>query len=148
MKEAVERLLATRRSEDTTLARFLEYQAAAQSLSGRPDGLAAARRLDSLALEGCCATFANLVAAWALRENGDLPAALRAVRRGRWVEAPDMLSAYLREEARLALVTGDTTGALRALRHFVALSDGAEPARRATVDSIGELIAHLGGPRP
>ena len=73
-----------------------------------------------------------------------MPERRAAARRGRWVEAPDMLSAYLREEARLSLAIGDTVGAIRALRHFVALSDMPEPARRAEVDSIGALLTRIG----
>ncbi|MGH7571966.1 MAG: BTAD domain-containing putative transcriptional regulator [Gemmatimonadota bacterium] len=62
--------------------------------------------------------------------QGDLQAALNAARRrsptyleGTWGLAPS-----LRLEARLATMTGDTVGAIRAWRHYVALRSDPEPA--------------------
>lgn len=137
--------LATLRAEadpeSIALAIFLESQAVARR--GGQQGLAAARRLDSLALQGCCGPFTSLAAARALADNGDVAGALRAVRRGRWVEVPDMLSAHLRLEGELALVAGDTTGALRAFRHFMALSFEPEARRRVEVDSLRRFVRRL-----
>jgi hypothetical protein len=53
----------------------------------------------------------------------------------------------LREEARLAAVVGDRHGAIRALRHWLALHDDPEPSVRPEVDAVkGELAKLVGEP--
>ena len=67
---------------------------------------------------------ANLVIARVAEAQGDLHLALRAVRRraGRYNMLPTWyLSTFLREEGRLAALTGDTAGAIRAYQHYLAL---------------------------
>ncbi len=65
----------------------------------------------------------NLVVARLAEAQGDLHLALRAVRRGpgRYSMFPWYLSTFLREEGRLAALTGDTAGAVQAYRHYLAL---------------------------
>jgi serine/threonine-protein kinase len=74
--------------------------------------------------------FANLVLARAYERNGDVPAALRAVRRRPydWDTGPLYLTTYLREEGRLAALSGDRAGAARAYHRFLDLRNGADPA--------------------
>jgi DNA-binding SARP family transcriptional activator len=70
--------------------------------------------------------FDNLLAGRMLAEIGDTAAALAAVRRRphqvTFVNLLDgFLVAYLREEGKFAAAVGDTSGALRAYRHYLAL---------------------------
>jgi serine/threonine-protein kinase len=90
--------------------------------------------------------FANLEVARLRERQGDLPAALRAVRRRFYAyHLTDYLTAHLREEGRLAALTGDTTGAIRAWRHYLLLMSDAEPSVRPKVDSVRAELAKLGG---
>jgi DNA-binding SARP family transcriptional activator len=102
---------------------------------GGPPPAAIVDRLDSIARLGCCEAphFANLIVARLREQQGDIPGALRAVRRARWFFPPEYLSTAVREEGRLAALAGDTTASIRAYRHFLALSDTTTPqaARRA-----------------
>jgi len=88
---------------------------------------------------------ANLVVARVAEAQGDLHLALRAVRRraGRYDMLPTWyLSSFLREEGRLAALTGDNAGAARAYRHYLALRPNPEPAVVSEVESVrGELAA-------
>jgi hypothetical protein len=111
--------------------------------------------LDSLArtdvFEVCCAAGwdgnpgANLVLARAAEYQGDLPLALRAVRRraGGFMMAPIYMSTFLREEGRLSALTGDTAGAIRAYRHYLALRRDPEPALRPEVEQVRAELAAL-----
>ena len=62
-------------------------------------------------------------------QAGDTAGALRAARRGKPREAfsveqtGGILIDHLREEARLAAMVGDTTGAVDAYRHYFTLRD-------------------------
>ena len=59
--------------------------------------------------------------------------------------SPTYRATYLREQARVGLQVGDTAGAIRALRRYVALRQQAEPALRPEVDRArGELARLLG----
>jgi hypothetical protein len=58
---------------------------------------------------------------------------------------PTYRSSYLREQARIGLEAGDTTGAVRALRRYVALRSNAEPVLHASVDSARARLAGLVG---
>jgi len=82
-----------------------------------------------------------------LRERqGDLPAALAAVRRRPYAyHLTDYLAAHLRQEGRLAAMTSDRAGAVRAYRHYLALRSDPEPALRPAVDTIRAELAKLGG---
>jgi serine/threonine-protein kinase len=83
-----------------------------------------------------------------LRETvGDLPGAVRAIGR---VEvalpvSPTYQSTYLRQQARLWLMAGDTASAVRALHRYVALRTDAEPKLRAERDSARAELAALVG---
>ena len=89
---------------------------------------------------------ANLVVARLAEIQGDLPLALRAVRRRSRTATtccPWYLSTYLREEGRLSALTGDTAGAVRAYRHYLALRPDPEPAVRPEVDAVRTRLAGL-----
>jgi hypothetical protein len=89
----------------------------------------------------------NLVTARLREATGDVAGAARAIGR---VEvalpvSPTYRSSYLREQARIGLELGDTAGAVRALRRYVALRADAEPALRAGADSARARLAGLVG---
>jgi DNA-binding SARP family transcriptional activator len=114
-------------------------------LVNRPDTRATLARLDSLARRGCCDQphFINLVAARLHERAGNLPAALAAIRRGRGFFPAEYLSTYLREEGRLAALTGDTTGAIAAYRHYLILRATAEPSLQPAVAQVRAQLARL-----
>jgi serine/threonine-protein kinase len=106
---------------------------------------------DSLArsfiFQVCCVAIvsdANLRLAELWERSGNLPNALRALRRGsgKFVGASLFISTFLREEGRVAALAGDTAGAIRAYRHYLALRYDPEPSLRPAVDRVrGELVA-------
>jgi hypothetical protein len=53
------------------------------------------------------------------------------------------LSTFLREEGRLAALTGDTAGAIRAYEHFLMLRPDPEPEMRPESDQVREELAKL-----
>jgi tetratricopeptide (TPR) repeat protein len=87
----------------------------------------------------------NLVVARLAEIQGDLPLALRAVRRrgSGWY-----LSTSLREEGRLAALTGDTVGAVRAYQHYLALRPNPESAVKPEVEQVRAELARLVGEHP
>jgi hypothetical protein len=88
--------------------------------------------------------FVNLEVARLRERQGDLPAALAAVRRrGYAYHLTDYLAPHLREEGRLAALTGDRAGAIRAYRHYLALRSSPEPALRPAVDAVRVELAKL-----
>ncbi len=90
-------------------------------------------------------TVAAVVAARALEATGDLPGALAAARRRHmWndISSP-YLAAQLREEGRLAALTGDREGAIRAYRHYLALRAEPEPAVAAQVAAVRAELRRL-----
>ena len=93
---------------------------------------------------------ANLVVARLAKAQGDLPLALRALRRRaqRYEMIPPWyLSTFLREEGRLAALTSDTAGAIRAYRHYLALRSDPEPEVQPEVDRVRrELVTLLREP--
>ncbi|HEX6053551.1 MAG TPA: hypothetical protein VFZ21_29985, partial [Gemmatimonadaceae bacterium] len=115
--------------------------------SGRPDAPTLRARIDSVALEGCCTltivNWANLVAARAHEAAGRDREALRAVRRGIWRFPPQLLSTFLRDEARLAAKLGEREAAIRAYRHYLALRSDPEPELKAEVDRVRAELAKL-----
>jgi hypothetical protein len=107
---------------------------------------------DSLArefiFEVCCGesvSDANLQLAALWERQGDLPRALAATRRraGGFEIGPVYLSTFLRSEARLAALTGDTAGAVRAYRHYLALRPDPEPGVKPEVDQVRAALAAL-----
>jgi serine/threonine-protein kinase len=131
-------------------------QALQVGTSAHPLARARLAYLDSLArtdvFEVCCGVAvqgANLVVARVAEYQGDLPLALRAVRRraSGFGLVPIFLSTFLREEGRLSALTGDTAGAIRAYRHYLALRRDPEPALRPEVEQVrAELTALLSEP--
>jgi hypothetical protein len=110
----------------------------------RPDAASMLARLDSTALLGCCGpNFINLVSARLHERAGDAPGALAAVRRGRWMFPPQYLSSFLREEGRLAALTGDTAGAVAAYRHYLTLRSNPEPSLIPAADSVRAELARF-----
>jgi hypothetical protein len=92
----------------------------------------------------------NLVVSRLLLQVGDTVRALAAARRGRPWETwlADMsfgvLVDFLREEGRLAAMTGDTTGAVWAYDHFLAIRDAPDYGPwRAQRDSVRVELAAL-----
>jgi hypothetical protein len=113
---------------------------------GRRDEIASSLRLiDSAAVTGCCSLphFINLVSARMHEATGDPRGALAAVRRGRWLFPPEYLSTYLREEGRLATLTGDREGAISAYRHYLRLRSDPEPAIKPQVAAVRAELAKL-----
>jgi tetratricopeptide (TPR) repeat protein len=88
--------------------------------------------------------FANLEIARLREEQGDLRAALAAVRRRSYAyHLSDYFTAHLRQEGRLAALTGDTTGAVVAYRQYLALLSDPEPALRPAVAAVRAELAKL-----
>jgi tetratricopeptide (TPR) repeat protein len=89
----------------------------------------------------------NLVTARLREEIGDLRGAERAIGRVQVAMpvSPTYGSTYLREQARIGLEVGDTAGAVRARRRYVALRASGEPAVRAELDSARARLARLVG---
>jgi hypothetical protein len=88
----------------------------------------------------------NLVLGRLWERQGDPAAALAAVRRRdrHWLPSGlFFLSTFLREEGRLAALTGDTTGAIRAYRHYLALRADPDPALRPERDRVRSTLALL-----
>ena len=89
---------------------------------------------------------ANLVIARLAEAQGDLPLALRAVRRGiggRLLLSTYYLSTFLREEGHLAALAGDTAGAIRAYHHYLALRPDPEPEVKPEVEGVRAELAKL-----
>ena len=113
-----------------------------------PEARAALERADAAArsYEAGQSLAANLVVARLAEAQGDLPLALRAVRRraqAYGMEPPWYLSSFLREEGRLAALTGDTVEAVRAYRHYLALRPEPEGRVQPEVDRIRRELAVL-----
>ena len=120
---------------------ILEAQLAAAE--HRPDADAAFGRLDSLLLAGGGRPeWVIDVARW--REaGGDITAALRVSRQCRQFRQLINLSYCLREEARLAALAGDRTGAIEAYRHYLALRYNPESSVQPEVDRVRAELARL-----
>ena len=84
-----------------------------------------------------------------MRERlGDVPAAVAVIRRHAYsYHLSDYLAVKLREEGRLAALTGDRAGAVRAYRHYLALRSNAEPSLRPKIDSVRAELARLDAKR-
>jgi tetratricopeptide (TPR) repeat protein len=90
--------------------------------------------------------FANLEVARLRERQGDLLAALAAVRRRPYAyHLTDYMAPHLREEGRLAALTGDRAGAARAYRHYLGLRSDPEPALRPAVEAVRAELAKLVG---
>jgi serine/threonine protein kinase len=123
-------------------ALLLEAQVAATLRSAdAPERL---RQLDSALADPVWvpwASYGNLIAARLHEERGEIPAALAAVRRRAvGMEGFPHYVNYLREEGRLAALTGDRQGAIRAYRHYLALRGEAEPGLQPEVQRVREEL--------
>jgi eukaryotic-like serine/threonine-protein kinase len=120
----------------------------------RPDAGLYLGRLDSLMRTGPPYRWIhqswNLVVARLKEAQGDREGALAATRRRLYFYAePLFLSTYLREEGRLAALTGDRAGAIRAYQHYLALRSDPEPALRPQVMQVRvELAGLMDAPKP
>jgi TolB-like protein len=158
--EAVERLEETASSEASTNPGFARYaqlcaamlEALRVGTSANPFAHAKLDRLDSLArtniFEVCCGDATkgvNLVIARLAEYQGDLPRALRAVRRrtGGFGLAPFYMSTFLAEEGRLAALVGDTAEAVSAYQHYLALRRQPEPAVLPAVEQVRTELEKL-----
>jgi serine/threonine-protein kinase len=94
---------------------------------------------------------ANLVIARLAEAQGDLPMALEAVRRRGAAfnaGAAYYLTTFLREEGRLAALTMDTAGAVRAYNHYLAFRGRPEPGVRPEVERVRTDLAQLLAEQP
>jgi hypothetical protein len=90
--------------------------------------------------------FGNLEVARLRERQGDRRAALAAVRRRPYAyHLTDYLAPHLREEGRLAALTGDRSGAVKAYRHYLALRSDPEPALRQEVEAVRAELTKLSG---
>jgi hypothetical protein len=131
-------------------AALLEAQLA--TIQRRADARTAVERLDSIArsVPQSSPMFPqclNVVAASLYEALGDVPHALTATRRrvNHWNDGVFCLSTLLREEGRLAALTGDPDGAIRAYRHYLALRPSPEPALAPRVAQARAELARLQG---
>lgn len=106
--------------------------------------------LDSLLLTGPVAfpvmgiDGANVAIIGPLLARRDVTAALAASRRHLYGRGPlRTLAILLAYEGRVSAMTGDTAGAIRAYRHYLALREDAEPSYRRKVDQIRSELARL-----
>jgi tetratricopeptide (TPR) repeat protein len=113
-----------------------------------PDAIQRVERLDSLLLFGPPAArmydYVGLALSRLYEAAGDERRALAAVRRRphMW-QWPHYLATHLREEGRLSLAVGDSTGAVAAYRHYLALRPSPEGAARADVELVRAELARL-----
>jgi hypothetical protein len=83
--------------------------------------------------------LANYTVARLREARGELPAALAAIRRREVNYFPPYLwslPAFLRQEGRLAALTGDTVGAIRAYDEYLALRTDPDPPLTPQRDSV------------
>jgi hypothetical protein len=115
------------------------------SAVSRADAGSLVNRLDLLLRTGPpgAPENSNLVVARILEARGDATRALAAVRRRAFGLVPRYLSTHLREEGRLAAQTGDTTGAIAAYRHYLALRSNPEPSLKQDVERVRAELAEL-----
>jgi hypothetical protein len=116
-----------------------------------PDAPRAVAALDSLIrtgllFSGSLLQEGNLLLARLYEAQGDLPRAVRAIRRRVFgLGVPLYLATYLREEGRLAALTGDREGAIRAYRHYLVLRENPEPPLASQAAEVRVELAKLLG---
>lgn len=88
--------------------------------------------------------YGNLVASRLLEAAGNLTGALAAVRRRSYAAAgTTYLASYLIREGRLAALTGDRVGAIRAYRHYLVLRAHHERTLEPEVASVRAALSKL-----
>ena len=119
------------------------------AVEDRGDADLALSRVDSMELavpHGIGGSFVtrNLILARLHEARGDRAGALAAVRRRAysWLETP-YLSSFYREEGRLAALTGDRTGAIRAYQRYLIMRSESEPELRGQVDEVRAALHGL-----
>jgi hypothetical protein len=106
--------------------------------------------LDSLSRSGPVVSIArtrqlNLILARLLEDHGEPERALAALRRRIFALGEPYLPAFLREEGRLAALTGDREGAIRAYDEYLVWRSDPEPSVQPEVDRIRAELARLVG---
>jgi DNA-binding SARP family transcriptional activator/tetratricopeptide (TPR) repeat protein len=118
----------------------------------RPEARELIGQADSLARtniqEVCCGEAvndANVLLARLWEKENEPRRALQAVKRraGGFMIEPLYLSTFLREEGRLSALLGDTAGAIRAYRHYLALRYSPEPSLKPEVERVRQALAAL-----
>jgi serine/threonine-protein kinase len=159
LDEAVKRLRRVKAPLDSygtspspICAAILDAQLA--SVRRRPDAAATLDRLDSIMLTGPTQNpyqvlAGNLTVARLRLANGDRAGALAALRRriNFYVNVAG-LSTLLRMEGELAAAVGDTAGAIRAYRHYLALRTDPEPVLQPVVRQVRTALETLTGGGP
>jgi hypothetical protein len=114
-----------------------------------PDAPARVARLDSLLLTGPAGSMGdvgNLVVARLKEQLGHVQEALDAVRRREYVFTRSAyVSTYLREEGRLAELSGDREGAIAAYRQYLTLRAEPEPELVEDVEAVRDRLERRGG---
>jgi hypothetical protein len=114
---------------------------------GRPEARTILARLDSAQRSKSIGDPLALLYIAQLQEQlGDTVAALRTVRHRpyHW-NTIWLLSAFLRQEGRLAARNGDRVGAIRAYQHYLRLRAHPEPRLQPQVRQVREELARLVG---
>jgi serine/threonine-protein kinase len=138
--------LATRMAEsvrDQTWA--LHWSVADAVIRALPNRGLLLHSFDSAAVASSGVTDLNMYSSKWHERAGDLEAALRAARRRAYLDLPGLeyLAGMLRVEGRLAAMTGDTSGAIRAYRHYLALRFDPDPALGSQVETVRRELARL-----
>jgi len=127
-------------------------EASAATLGRRPDALRLVERVDSAMRRGPRAIgdgwllpFENLLIGQLFAALGDPARGLAAVRRGGPFDNNEIVSAYLREEGRLAALAGERDAAIRAYNRYLELRADPEPAVKPVVDEVRAELARLVG---
>lgn len=147
MARALDLMRTAKRRDEGKAARAWLPLLEAMAAVAREDNAAGSLvdRADSVMRGGCCDLphYGDIIVARLHERLGDRVGALRAIRREEWYYPPEFLTTSLREEGRLAALTGDREGAIRAYRHFLALRAGAEASRRADVERVRAELKRL-----
>jgi tetratricopeptide (TPR) repeat protein len=143
---APEQVVAGVYAGDTVCAMLLETLLAV--VAKRPVAAARLAQFDSVMQTGPPVNYAencaNLVVARLREAQGDRAGALAALRRRSYFQRwPQYLATYLREEGRLAALAGDTSGAIRAYEHYLALRSDPEPVVAAQTAEVRLELARL-----
>jgi hypothetical protein len=87
----------------------------------------------------------TIVAAKLRQAAGDIPGALRTIRRARVDMEARYAATYLREQGRLAAAAGDTAAAVLAFDRHLRLRERAEPVLAQEVAQVRAELARLTG---